>query len=169
MKRFLFVAMCALAVAGVVVLGWGWWRTREARKFLAQRTVHTFGGTNYVFRLCDVTVGRVHTGFVVIVAARLENPNRFPVELRRDWFVLVDSDRDYYQPSTNGTQTARMTMPAGGMLERELFSYQVPGDGLDGVLAILAGHQHWVMVKSPRRYVPVLRDGEFVTRYRADW
>ena len=89
MKRFLFVVVCALAVAGMLVLGWGWWRTRDARNFSARRMVHTFDGTNYVFQLCDVTVGRVHTGFVVIVAARMENPNQFPVELQRDWFVLV--------------------------------------------------------------------------------
>lgn len=165
----MLLSLCALVVAGVWVFGWGWKRAREAHRFSVPRLVHTYGGTNYVFRLSDVTVGRTPSGFVVIVAAQLENPNRFPVELHRDWFVLVDSDRDYYQPSTNGTQTARLTLPAGGVLERELFSYQVPGDGLDGVLAILAGHQHWVMVKSPRRYVSKLREGEFVTRHRVDW
>lgn len=131
--------------------------------------VHTYGGTNYVFQLTDITVGRLPSGYLLIVGARMNNPNAFSVELQRNWFVLVDGDRDYYQPSTNGTQTAGIVLPPGGAIERELFSYHVPEDTLAGVLAILAGHQYWVMVKETKAYKPNLRDGEFVTFGRRDW
>jgi hypothetical protein len=169
MKHLGVFALMLLLAAAISIFIWGRWRTRDARQFMLPRQVHTYSGTNYVFQLTDVTIGRLPSGYLVIVAARLENPNLFPVELARNWFVLVDGERDYYQPSTNGTQTAFIVLPPGGRIERELFSYHVSDAALGGVLAILAGHQHWVMVKEKFVYKPTLRDGEFVTFQRANW
>lgn len=166
MKRLLLVL---LAVITALVATLAWLRTKEAREFSKPCRAHTFGGTNYILELTSATVGRVHTGYVVIVAARLENPNPFEVVLQRDWFVLMDDDHDYYQPSTSGTQTASIRLPPNGILERELFSYSMPGDSFKGVLALMAGHQHLILLKSRQPYQPNLRDGEFVTFHRRDW
>ena len=166
MKRLLVIVSLVI-VALLAVLAW--LRTREARAFSQPYRVHTFTGTNYVLQLTSTTIGRVHTNFIVILAARLENPNPFEIVLQRDWFVMTDHDRDYYQPSTNGTQTALIRLPPHGVLERELFSYTVPGDTFNGTLALLAGHQYLVLVKSRKPYQPNLRDGEFITFHRRDW
>jgi hypothetical protein len=165
-KRLLVIL--ALVVVALVA-AWAWLRTKEAHAFSRPCRVHTAAGTNYVIQLSSATVGRAHTNFVVILTARLENPNPFEVVLCRNWFVLMDHDRDYYQPSTNGTQTALIRLPPGAVVEREMLSYTVPGDSFNGVLALLAGHQHFVLIKTRRAYQPDLRDGEFVTFHRRNW
>lgn len=159
----------ALLLLATVVAAVAWYRTREAREFSQPHRVRTYGGTNYVVRLTATTVGRAHTNHLLILTVRLENPNPFEVLLHRNWFVLMDHDRDYYLPSTNGTQTALIRLPPGGVVEREQFSYVVPDDSFHGVLAWLAGHQHFVLVKSDRPYPSHLRDGEFVTFHRRNW
>jgi hypothetical protein len=165
-KRLLLIVLLVIAA----LLGaLAWLRTKEAHTFSRPYRVHTFTGTNYVLQLTSTTVGRVHTNYVVILAARLENPNPFEVLLQRDWFVLTDHDRDYYLPSTNGTQTALIRLPPHGVLERELFSYTVPGDTFAGTLAFLAGHQYFVLIKSRHPYRPEMGDGRFVTFHRRDW
>jgi len=165
-KRLLIIVSLVI-VALLAALAW--LRTKEARAFSQLYRVRTFAGTNYVIQLTSTTVGRVHTNHILILAARLENPNPFEVVLQRDWFVLMDHDRDYYQPSTNGTQTALIRLPPHGVLERELLSYVVPSDTFDGALALLAGHQHFVLVKNRHPYQPNLPDGKFVTFHRRDW
>jgi hypothetical protein len=162
------VAILAVVVAALVA-ALAWLRLKESRAFSQPCHVRTHAGTNYTFQLASTTVGRVNTNYVIIVAARLENPNPFEVVLRRDWFVLMDHDRDYYQPATNGAHAALICLPARGVLERELLSYTVSGDAFDGVLALLAGHQHLVLVKSRRPSRLTLRDGEFITFHRRDW
>jgi len=165
-KRLFLVA--SLVTAGLLA-ALAWLRVKEARVFSQPYRVRTFTGTNYVIQLTSVTVGRVHTNWLLILAARLENPNPFEVTLNREHFVLMDHDRDYYQPSTNGTQTALIRLPPRGVLERELFTYTVAGDAFEGMLSFLAGHQYFVLVKGPQPYQPHLRDGEFVTFHRRHW
>jgi hypothetical protein len=165
-KRLLLIVSLVVVA---LLLALAWLRTKEAGAFSRPYRVHTFGGTNYVLQLTSTTVGRAHTNYVVILAARLENPNPSEVVLQRDWFILMDHDRDYYQPSTNGTQTPLIRLPPHGMLERELFSYTVPGDTFDGALAFLAGHQYFVLVKSRHPYRPELEDGKFITFHRRNW
>src|SRR5438067_2436744 len=74
-------------------------RVKEAREFSQGYRVQTMTGTNYVVQMLETTVGKVETGHVVIVYARFENPNPSEVVLRRDWFVMVDHDKDYYLPT----------------------------------------------------------------------
>jgi len=165
--KWLLVIVSLVVVALAAVLAR--LRINEAREFSQPYRVRTSAGANYVIRLASTTVGRVNTNHLVILAARLENPNPFEVVLQRDWFVLMDHDRDYYLPSTNGAQTALIRIPPHGARERELFSYTVPGDTFEGVLTLLAGHQYFVLVKSRHPYRPDLSDGEFVTFHRRDW
>ncbi len=168
MKRLFPIGLLVVVVlAGIA--GWGWWRTRAYLDFSRPLSLKTFGGTNYTARILSTTVGRADTGYVVMVNLRLENPNSWEVALPRDWFVLVDHDRDYYQPSTTGAQTAAIALPANGVKETEMLSYHLPADALDGTLAILLGHQHWVMLKSDQPYKPNLGKGEFIVFRRANW
>ena len=169
MKLLRPVLWWLLAAGAVMVAALAWWRVRQADLFSAPLRVETFGGTNYIIQLTAATVGRVQTGYLVIVTARLENPNPFEVLLQRDWFVLTDESRDYFQPNTNGTQTAIIRIPPGGRLEREMFSYTVSGDSFKGWLALMAGHQRLIPIKSRQPYHPHLNDGEFVTFRRRDW
>jgi len=165
-KRLLLV-LTLIVTALLTTLAW--LRTKEAHAFSQQYRVHTFAGTNYVLQLTSTTIGRVHTNFIIILAARLENPNPFEAVLERKWFVMTDHDRDYYQPSTNGTQAALIRLPPHGVVDRELFSYTVPGDSFEGALALMAGHQYLVLVKTRQPYQPKLGDGEFITFHRRNW
>ena len=160
------VALVVLALS-VALLGWlRWW---EAQAVSRPFQVHTYGGTNYMVRLTEITVGKLETGYVVVVTARLENTNAFPVVLKRDWFVLVDHSKDYFQPTTNGTQTATIVMPARGVAERETFSYTVSDDSLRGLLALEIGRYYFFMIKSPKPFTRQLKSGEFVMFRRRDW
>ena len=168
-KLQLTLGTVALVVVAVSVGLLGWLRWWEAQAVSRPFQVHTYGGTNYVVRLTEITVGKLETGYVVVVTARLENTNAFPVVLKRDWFILVDNDKDYFQPSTNGTQTATILMPARGVAERETFSYTVPDDSLAGLLALEIGRYHWIMIKNPKPFTRQLKSGEFVSFRRRDW
>jgi len=103
-------------------------RVQEAKEFRQPHSVETYGGTNYIVQLTEAAVGKTETGCVLIIYLRLENRNPYDVTLNRNWFVLVDQDKDYYLPSTTGTQTELIKLPANGVLDREMLSFTVPDD-----------------------------------------
>ena len=109
-------------------------RVNEARQFSQSYQVQSYTGTNYVVKLLETTVGKVETGHVVIVYARFENPNPTEVVLKREWFVLVDHDKDYYLPTISGTQTPLIKLPPNGVLEKEALSYAVGDDSFAGTI-----------------------------------
>ena len=69
------VGTVAVAVIVVCVLLSGKIRINRARSFSEPHQVETFGGTNFVIRLAETTVGRTESGMVVIVTMSVENPN----------------------------------------------------------------------------------------------
>lgn len=156
-----------LIIAGLVV--WGLWRMHQAARFGQAYQVQTYGGTNYVVRLADVTVGKTETGYALIVGLRVDNPNPFPLVLERKWFILVDHDKDYYLPSTTGTQTESFTVPPEGALEKEMLSFAVPDDALAGFVALQIGQYHWLQLKEDKPFTGQLRSGEFVSYRRLQW
>ena len=144
-------------------------RVQEAKEFHRPHRVQTYGGTNYVVRLTDVVVGKAETGYVLLVYLRLENPNPYDVTLSRNWFVLVDHAKDYYLPSTTGTQTELIKLPANGVLDREMLSYSVADDTFAGTVALLVGRNHMLLVKDEAPFEVRLRDGEFHSFQRRHW
>ncbi len=122
------VAVIALVVIGVSFGVLALLRVREANEFRRPHPVQTHGGTNYVVQLAEVVVGKTETGCVLIVYLRLKNPNPYDVTLSRNWFVLMDHAKDYYLPSTTGTQTELIQLPANGILDREMLSNTVADD-----------------------------------------
>jgi len=159
------VVLTVVALVGVL----GWFRMREMSSLTKPHHVHTASGTNYVVQISSATLGRVNNNYLVIVAARVENPNPFEVVLRRDSFVLLDSTREYFSPSTNGTQAALIRLPPGGARERELFTFAVTPDSFNGMLAFMAGHQNFVQIKSAKPYRPQLSEGDFKSFHRLTW
>ncbi len=165
-------AVVGAVTATVIVLGVGavaWLRVLESKHLSEPCRVKTYGGTNYVVQLLETAVGKVDAGYVLIVYARVQNPNAWDVTLNRDWFVLVDGDKDYFLPSTNGTQTAAITLPANGVLDREMFSFTLPEASLGGTIALKVGQNYWVMVKNEKPFDRALRSGEFVSFRRREW
>ncbi len=122
------VALVAMAVIGACLGLLAMLRIQEAKTFRESHAAQTFGGTNYVVQLTEVAVGKTETGCVLIVSMRLQNPNTYDVILNRNWFVLVDCAKDYFLPSTMGTQTELIKLPANGVLDREMLSFTVPDD-----------------------------------------
>jgi hypothetical protein len=158
--------------ATVIVLSAGlsaWLRILESRQLSQLCPVQTYGGTNYVVQLQKTVVGRTDNGYVVILYARLQNPNAYDVQLQRDWFVLIDGDKEYFLPTTNGTQTATITLPAGGVRDGEMFSFALPETALGGTIALKVGKDYWVMVKEDKPFDRILRNGEFVSFRRRQW
>jgi hypothetical protein len=168
-KFQLWLGAVLLVVIGVCLAGLGWLRVQEAREFSQAYNVHTYGGTNYVAQLAETTIGRTDAGYLVIVQLRLQNPNPFPLRLNRNWFLLVDHDKDYYQPTIAGTQTEWITIPAQGVAEREPLTFAVPADSFGGTLAVQLGQNYWVLLKTPKSPVPELRPGQFHTFRRRNW
>jgi|GEM_PF-993400 hypothetical protein len=160
--------IAAVLVSGLMTLV-AQCRVREARRYGRAHFVRTFGGTNYVAALQETTVGRLETGYVLILHVRFENPNPFEVQLDRHWFVLVDHDKDFYLPSTEGTQTRWLTLPARGTLAKEMLSYTLPADALAGPVAVQLGRQYWTMVKDDGPVRAALRPGQFVSFQRCNW
>jgi hypothetical protein len=163
-------------LAGVILVlltfsvgGLAWLRLREARAFSQPHAVRTIGGTNYVVRFIETTLGRSDSNYLVIVQVRVENPNPFPLRLNRHWFILVDHDKDYYLPAMTGTQTEWFEVPGQGVADRVTLSYSVPADSFAGLLAVQLGQYYWVRLKQPTPYKPRLKSGEFVTFRRRDW
>ena len=141
------VAVITLAVIGVSFGLLALLRVQEAKEFRRPHTVQTYGGTNYVVQLTEVVVGKTETGCVLIVYLRLKNPNPYDVTLRRNWFVLADHAKDYYLPSTTGTQTELIKLPAKGVVDREMLSFTVADDAFAGAVALMVGRQYMVLLK----------------------
>ena len=134
-------AQIVVGTAAVVVIGAclalkATWRVHWARQFGEPHAVATYGGTNYVVALDETTVGRTASGYVLIVYLRVQNPNACELTLDRDWFVLVDHNREYFQPSIVGTQTRLIKVPPQGVSEGEMLSFSLGADGLGGGLAL---------------------------------
>jgi hypothetical protein len=163
------VAVIALVVIGVSIGLLALLRVQEAKEFHRPHPVRTYGGTNYVVQLTEVVVGKTETGSVLIVYLRLKNPNPYDVTLNRNWFVLADHDKDYYLPSTTGTQTELIKLPANGVLDREMLSFTVPDDTFAGAVAIMVGREYMVLLKDEEPYEMRLRNGEFRSFQRRQW
>jgi hypothetical protein len=165
----ILVAAGAVTVIGVSLGLLAMLRVEEAKEFQQPHNVETYGGTNYIVQLTEVAVGKTETGCVLIIYLRLENPNPYDVTLSRNWFVLVDQDKDYYLPSTTGTQTELIKMPANGVLDREMLSFMVPDDAFAGTVALMVGRNYLVLVKGPEPFKAHLRTGEFQSFRRRSW
>lgn len=144
-------------------------RIQEAKEFRRPHPVQTYGGTNYVVQLTEVVVGKTETGCVLIAYLRLENPNPYNVTLNRNWFVLMDHAKDYYLPSTTGTQTELIKLPANGVLDREMLSFTVADDTFTGAVALLVGRNYMVLLKDEDPFEARLRNGEFRSFRRRHW
>jgi len=165
----LLVAVIALVVIGVSVGLLAMLRVQEAREFSQPHHVETYGGTNYIVQLTEAAVGKTDTACVLIVYLRLENPNPYDVTLDRNWFILVDQAKDYYLPSTTGTQTELIKLPAQGVLEREMLSFTVPDDAFTGAVALMIGRNYLVPVKDRAPFAVSLRNGEFQSFRTRSW
>jgi hypothetical protein len=152
--------LAAVIAAGCVAL-LGWLRVREARAFAQPHRVRTYTGTNYIARLLETSVGGASSGAVVIVYLRIENPNDFELTLDRNWFILVDHDKDYFLPGTNGTQSPLIKVPPHGVSEREMLSFSVMTDSFDGTLGLQLGYNYWALLKGEEPFLERLRDGHF--------
>ena len=165
-KKWLWIVLGVILAINAGSLGTlAWLRLRDAREFAVPCEVHTYGGTNYTVQLLEAAVGRVDTGCVVIVYARLANPNPFPVTLKREWFVLMDHEKEYYEP----TQLGVIQLPASGVVEKEEFSFMVTDAALDGLIALKIGQQYFVTVKSPTPFRRQLSQGKFYSFRQRDW
>lgn len=156
-------------IIGVSVGMLALFRVQQAEEFRRPHRVQMRGGTNYVLQLIEVSVGKIDTGCVLIVYMRLENPNPFEISLRRSRFVLVGQFRDYYPPSTTGTQSELIKLPAQGVLEREMLSYLVPDDLLAGAVALQIGRNNRILLKDRGLIGTTLRSGEFRSFRRPSW
>ena len=128
----------------------------------------SMGSTSIRFCL-ETTVGKVEMGHVVIVYARFENPNPTEVVLKREWFVLVDHDKDYYLPTTSGTQTPLIKLPPNGVLEKEALSYAVGDDSFAGTIGLEIERHYFVLIKNEKPWTQKLQQGHFVTFRGRDW
>ena len=158
------VLVIAVCTALLAVL-----RVENARQFGKSYNVHTYAGTNYVFQFIETTVGKAETGTVLIVYARIENPNPAPLVLQRNWFVLVDHDKDYFQPVLVAGQSKTITIPAHGLAEKEALHFVVPDDTLNGVLALSVGHQYFAKLKSDKPLSQPLHKGQYITFRQINW
>jgi hypothetical protein len=163
------VAAIAVATIGVSLGLLALLRIREAKEFSEPHMVQTYGGTNYVVQLTEAAVGKTETGCVLIVYLRLRNPNAYDVTLHRNWFILVDRDKDYFEPSTTGTQTELIKLPANSVLDREMLSFIVPDDAFAGRVALFVGQNYMVLVKNEGPFEAHLRNGEFRSFRRRSW
>ena len=165
-KKWLWIAISTIVTINVLSVGTlAWLRTRDSQVFTQPCLVHTYGGTNYSVQLIETAVGRVESGCVVIVSLRLENPNPYGVTLPREWFVLLDHEKEYYEP----TQAGLIQIPAHGIVEREALGYVVTDAALAGLQALKVGQQYFITVKSPRPYSPPRVPGQFVSFRQRDW
>ena len=165
----ILVAAGAVTVIGVSLGLLAMLRVQEAKEFRQPHHVETYGGTNYIVQLTEAAVGKIETGCVLIIYLRLENRNPYDVTLSRNWFVLVDQDKDYYLPSTTGTQTELIKLPANGVLDREMLSFMVPDDAFAGAVALMVGRNYLVLVKDREPFKAQLRTGEFQSFRRRSW
>jgi hypothetical protein len=157
----------AVIAAGIGLIAW--LRIQESRHLTHAIQVQTYGGTNYVLQVLETTIGKLDKGCAVIVYVAFKNPNPYEVVLRRQWFVLVDSGKDYYQPSSMGTQTELIKLPPDGVRDKEALSFAVPDDSFAGTLALQVGYNYYVMLKNEKPFTRKLNPGEFITFRTRDW
>ncbi|HUJ09448.1 MAG TPA: hypothetical protein VL171_05425 [Verrucomicrobiae bacterium] len=167
-KRFWALGI-ALAIIGVGIGMLALFRIQEARDFSRPHQVRTRAGTNFVMRIAEISVGKVDTGFVVIAYLRLENPNGFDLELRRNRFVLVGENRNFFRPSRMGTQNELIKLPAYSVSKGELLSYTVPDDVIKGTLSLRAGRNCTITIKESGPFGDQLRPDEFRTFHWPRW
>lgn len=168
-KLPILVGVAALTIVGVSLGLLAMMRVQEARQFSQSYRVQTSAGTSYGVQLLETTVGKVETGYVVIVYARFENPNPTELVLPREWFALADLGGDDYRPTTDGTQAVLIKLPANGVLEKEALSYVVNERALSGTLALKIGHKYSVVINNGRPWTRRLPVGQFVTFRSRDW
>jgi hypothetical protein len=144
-------------------------RVSEARRFSQKYRVQTPTGTNFVMQLQEAAVGRVDSGYVVIVYVRFENLDAAALALPRESFVLIDRDGRRFPPATSGTQLSLINLPGNGVLDKEALSYAVDGNSLTGTLTLEAGHQVYLLVKNSKPWARQLPDGQFVTFRSWSW
>ena len=165
-NKWLKIVVGVIVIVNIISFGTlAWLRLRDAREFAEPCRVHTYGGTNYTVQLLETAVGRVETGCMVIVSLRLENPNPYEVTLKREWFVLMDYEKEYYEPTTLGT----IRIPAQGVIEREAFGFMVTDEALAGLMALKVGQQYFVTVKSSQPYARAVDKGQFVSFRQRNW
>lgn len=165
----ILAALVAVITIGVSLGLLAMLRIREMKQFREPHAVRTYGGTNYVVQLTEVSVKKAETGCILIVYLRLQNPNAYDVTLSRSWFVLIDRDKDYFQPSTMGAQAELIKLPANGVLDREMLSFTVPDDAFEGRVALLVGQNYMVLVKNDQPFEAHLRSGEVRSFRRGSW
>jgi hypothetical protein len=163
------VGAVALGVIAVCVALLAHLRVEKAVEYRQPYRLQTYGGTNYVVRLQETVVGRTEHGYVIIVYARIENPNAHELRLHRHWFVLADHNREYHLPSTTGTQSEWIVVAAHGASEREMLSFFVGENALAGPMLLQLGQNFWVALKGEGAFRPPLRVGEFRAFQRKDW
>jgi hypothetical protein len=168
-KLQVIIGSIAVVVLAMSLLWIAARRVREARQFSQSYRVQTSTGTNYVVQLLETTVGNVETVCVVIVYARFENPNSGELVLPREGFVLVDSGRDTYRPTTSGAQAPLIRLPANGVLEKEALSYAVKERALSGALTLKIGHEYSVPINDGKPWTRRLPVGQFLTFRSRDW
>jgi predicted nucleic acid-binding Zn ribbon protein len=165
-NKWLKIVIGAIVLVNVISLSTlAWLRLRDAQAFSQPSQVHTYGGTNYIVQLLETAVDRVDASCMVIVSLRLKNPNPYEVILKREWFVLLAHEKDYYEPTTLGT----IRIPAQGVIEREVLGFMVTDEALAGLIALKIGQQHFVTVKSQRPYTQPVGKGQFVSFRQRDW
>jgi len=163
------VGAIALVVIGVSLGLLAMLRVQEAKEFHRRLPMQTYGGTNYVVQFSEVVVGRAGTGCLLLVYLRLENPNPYDVTLNRNWFVLVDHARHNYLPSTAGTQSELIKLPANGVLDRETLSFTVADDAFAGTVSLRMGTNKMLLIKDAAPFAAPLRIGEFRSFQRRHW
>jgi hypothetical protein len=165
----ILAAVVTLVIAGVGVGLLALFRIQQTKDFTQPHRVHTPEGTNYVVQLVETAVGKTDTDCVLIVYMKLENPNPFEVALDRDSFFLIDRYRVRYRPSTTGTQSELIKLPANGVLEKEMLSFTVPEDTFAGRIALSIGQDHRVMIKDQTPFDVRLGNDEFRSFSRRSW
>jgi hypothetical protein len=168
-RRQIVAGIAVLSVVGVSLALVAMTRVSETRQFSQKYRVQTPTGTNFVVQLLETTVGRVETGYVVIVYARLENQEPSALALPRESFVLIDRNGRRFSPVTSGTQLSLINLPGNGVLDKEALSYAVDGNSLTGTLMLEAGPQVYLLIKNSKPWARQLPGGQFVTFRSWSW
>ena len=167
-RNLILVVVVALVIVSVSVGLLALFRLQQAKEFSEPHGVQTSGGMSYMVRLVEATVGKTDTGCALIVYVRLDNPNPFDITLRRAEFILVDHRRNRYLPSTTGTQSELIKLPADSVSNREMLSFTLPDDAFTGWVVLVIG-QDRMLIKDGVPFNVRLRNGEFRSFRRRSW
>ncbi len=155
------IALAALVVIAICLALNSQVRISRARQFGEPQQVTTFGGTNYVVELSETTIGRTDAGHVLIVYLKIQNPNEEDLRLDRNWFVLLGPQREYFLPTTSGTQQQWITMQPGAVRDDVMLSFDLGPEALQGGLALKIGEDYWVLLKQAKPYTEPIDVGQF--------